>query len=335
MEQLIHANANAGVIVPGMNPGPCQETWNEGVRHYVNGWWRTPDGWKFVTRFFPVFVKKNPDTRKSFNCHVITEGGQHVLATLPGRDALDAYLKSIPIENDLPLEDGVYTWIFYHRGASPVQFAATRSWSALEMGTIHLAIAARVGARAVHGAGELKKEGDTYTYNLLSGTFTAEWKKKMKGVCTGDMLETYIDDEFKNRFSSATLTKTDTTLIGTVVTQEEIDIYTNAGWTFRFFPTEKECISAMNAKGGRRRTRRGGNLSDPQRILRNKQIKEVQHARERKILQLVGTVTQPRNRTRPGWHRPSEAKQEHLSDLLHENDRLTAMGKGRRITRRR
>ena len=352
MEQLKEENAANGVFVPGSHAGPCQTMWSAGLKHYVDGWWRTPDGWKFVTRFFPVFVKKNPDTKKSFNCDVKNEGGQYVMATLPARDKLQAYLKSLQIWKDLPsMPDGLYTWIFYTRAASPVQFAATKTWSALEMGTTHLAIAARVEASAVHGAGELRKSGDTYTYNLLSGTFTGDWKKKVgvKGTCTADVLEKYIDDEFKARFSTLNLTKTDKTLItgDLPVTQQEIDTYTKAGWKFSFFPTQKECIDAMGATGGRR-TRRGGSgkkpraktqrrtdgLSAPQRILRAKQIERIQQAREEDILKHATAITSPRNRDRPGWEHPSEAKQERLSELLNTNDRLLAMGKGRRTRRR-
>jgi hypothetical protein len=338
MAQLLDENAEKGIVVPGMEKGVCQDVWNTGVRHYVDGWWRTPDGWKFVTRFFPVFVKKNPDTKKSFNCDVKNEGGQYVLATLPGREKLAAYLKSIPIWKDLnSLPDGLYTWIFYHRAASPVQFAATTTWSALEMGTTHLAIAARVGASAVHGAGELRKSGDTYTYNLLSGTFTGEWKKKMKGTCTADALETYIDTEFKLRFADADITRTDRTLIdpNLPVTEDEIATYTKAGWTFQFFQTQKDCLDIMNKKGGRRTTRRGGALSEAQKMLRRKQIEGVQAAREAEIRDLVRSVTRSGRENRPHWRGPSEQKQEHLSELLHRNDRLLAMGKGRRSTRRK
>jgi hypothetical protein len=338
MEQLLAENAEKGIVVPGMEKGLCQDVWNTGVRHYVDGWWRTPDGWKFVTRFFPVFVKKNPDTRQSFNCDVKTEGGQYVLATLPGREKLAAYLKSIPIWKDLKsLPDGLYTWIFYHRAASPVQFAATTTWSALEMGTTHLAIAARVGASAVHGAGELRKSGNTYTYNLLSGTFTGEWKKKMKGTCTPDALETYIDSEFKLRFADADITRTDRTLIdpNLPVTEDEIATYTKAGWTFQFFATQKDCLDVMNKKGGRRTTRRGGALSEAQKMLRRKQIEAIQAAREAEIRDLVRSVTRSGRENRPHWRGPSEQKQERLSELLHQNDRLLAMGKGRRSTRRK
>jgi len=335
MAQLLDENAATGVKVQGLTKDPCQEIWATGVRHYVDGWWRTPDGWKFVTRFFPVFVKKNPNTKKSFNCDVKNEGGQYVLATLPGRDKLATYLKSIPIYKDLSeLEDGVYTWIFYTRAASPVQFAATKTWSALEMGTTHLAIASRVGASKVHGAGELRKSGATYTYNLLSGTFTAEWMKKMKGVCTGDKLEAYIDNEFKTRFAKFDLTKTGTTLItqDLPVTEEDVETYTKAGWTFQFFQTQKECLDVMKTKGGRRRTRRAGvreTMSEPQQMIRRKQIRGVQTARRSKINDVVRLITRSGRDGRPHWMGPSQAKQERLSELMYQDDRLSSKGKGR------
>ena len=75
-------------------------------------------------------------------------------------------------------------------------------------------------------------------------------------------------------------------------------------------------------------------MSEPQRILLAKQIAKVQEEREAAILKLAVAITGPKNRERPGWEGPSEAKQEHLAKLLHENDRLLAMGKGRRTTRR-
>ena len=341
MAQLLDANAAAGIVVPGMEKGACQDIWNAGLKHYVDGWWRRPGGWKFVTRFFPVFVKKIPNSKQSFNCNVKTEMDKWVLVTLPERDTMAAYLKSIPIWKDLEsLPDGLYTWIFYHRAASPVQFAATTTWSALEMGTTHLAIASRVGASAVHGAGELRKSGDTYTYNLLSGTFTGEWKKKMKGECTPDALESYIDTEFRLQFPDAELSRTDATLItqDLPITQAEIDTYTRAGWTFEKFDTKEECLVEMNKKGGRRTTRRGGAnkaKSEAQEILRRKQIEAVQRARDVELHDVVRSITRSGRENRPHWARPSEQKQERLSELLHRNDRLLAMGKGRRSTRRK
>jgi hypothetical protein len=341
MEQLLGENALKGVVVPGMAGGPCKPVWEKGLRHYVDGWWRSPDGWKFVSQFFPVTVKSNPDTKKSFNCDVKNEKGQYVMATLPERGKLEAYLNSIPIWKDLAsLPDGVYTWIFYSRAASPVQFAATRAWSALEMGTIHLAIATRVDATTVHGAGEVKKSGSSYTYNLLSGTFTAKWKKTMKGPCTSEGLESYIDNEFKTRFAGANLTKTGTTLIkqDLPITEEEIATYTKAGWIFKFFDTQKECVDTM--KGGRRTTRRSGarkeSMSEAQQILRRKQIQGVQAARTAKIGEVVRSITRSGRDGRPHWMGPSQAKQEHLSELMYQDDRMLSKGKGRlRRTRRR
>ena len=96
----------------------------------------------------------------------------------------------------------------------------------------------------------------------------------------------------------------------------------------------------MNAKGGRRRTRRAGarkaTMSEAQQMLRHKQIQGVQAARTSEIDHVVRLITQPRRDGRPHWVGPSEAKQERLSELLYRDDRLRSKGKGRlRTTRRR
>ena len=342
MAQLKDENAKAGRFVPGMRSGPCQEAWEKGLRHFVDGWWRTQEGWKYVTRFFPVFVKKNPDSKKSFNCDVKNDGGLYVLATLPAREKLQAYLKSIPIWKDLKsLPDGLYTWIFYTRAASPVQFAATKTWSALEMGTTHLAIASRVEASAVHGAGELRKSGDTYTYNLLSGTFTGDWKKRIggKGVCTADGLESYIDEEFKTRFKDFDLTKTGSTLIkqDLPITEEDVAMYTKAGWSFQFFPTQKECLDVMGAKGGRRRTRRGGELDmvEPKALLRAKMIQGVQKKRADDLGVKHGEIdAKYGNSYDPKVQQARYEARKEVFKLSKEHQRLLAKGKGRRTRRR-
>jgi hypothetical protein len=80
--------------------------------------------------------------------------------------------------------------------------------------------------------------------------------------------------------------------------------------------------------------RRSDGLSDAQRVLRLKQIERIQQAREDEIDNVARTIMAPRNRDRPAWVHPSEAKQDRLSELLDRNDRLLAMGKGRRTRRR-
>lgn len=84
----------------------------------------------------------------------------------------------------------------------------------------------------------------------------------------------------------------------------------------------------------RHKTRRGGVLSDPQKIIRDKQIRGVQTARRTEINDYVRAITKPRRDGRPHWVGPSDEKQERLSELLHKDDKLLAKGKGRSRTRR-
>lgn len=304
----------------------CQETWKQGKKHDLEGWRPSGQNWKFVRPFLPVVIKRNPVDKKSFNCSA-NEEGKFVLVTLPENDQRKVYLNSIPIWNNLKsLPDGLYTWIFYKQTANlPMTFAATKTWSKLEMATQHLAIASKVRATTVHGAGELRKSGDTYTYNLLSGKFMQEWKAELEGACTPEKLELYVDSKFKEQFRDHKLIKVNETLIdpNSPITAEEIAHYTNAGWTFKIFATKEECIAAMKTKAGRRRTRRGGN---PKEILRGKQIRKIQTARRERIDALIEKIAY--NPGRRHWEGPSQAKLEHLSELVVEHNRLLAMGKG-------
>jgi len=92
--------------------------------------------------------------------------------------------------------------------------------------------------------------------------------------------------------------------------------------------------------GLRRKTRRGGTMSEglrAQAILRAKQTEHVQDAREAKIQELAAAIRMRnnKNRMRPGWKRPSAVTLAEITRLLDENDRLLAKGRGRRVTRRR
>ena len=124
----------------------------------------------FSDRFSPVFPK------------VIAMKGATYTITIPDKRKFIRNLEVIAEPAAVP--DGVYTWILYKPNTysnEQTQFAATKVWSALELGTAHLALAARVKAKTIHGAGELKRTGDTIEYNLLSGTFVLTWLNERKG----------------------------------------------------------------------------------------------------------------------------------------------------------
>jgi len=64
-------------------------------------------------------------------------------------------------------EDGIYTWIIKDDG----KMYLSKTLGNQEIGSLHVNLDMYSGEANVVAAGELKKEGDTVTYNLRSGTY--------------------------------------------------------------------------------------------------------------------------------------------------------------------
>jgi hypothetical protein len=243
--------------------GVCKIVWQAGVPYTAPGERRDQNRDVFVTAGInPIFVKR------AFNCEVEDEDGRAIYVEVQSGNA---HIKELPTLSTLPTEDGVYTWIFFKKAPFPMAFAATRVvGGVLEMGTAHLALAAHCaeeGDITVHGAGELKKEGTTYFYNALSGTFTAAWTRSKRGekaprMCQkGDLLNyipTVIEAYIRANAPGATVTAAATTLVtDKVVTKDEIAEYTAKGWVIRTYASKDECRKAnIPEEGGRRRKTR-------------------------------------------------------------------------------
>jgi hypothetical protein len=172
------------------------------------------------------------------------------------------FLNSFPSynENELIDEDGLYTWIMYSTESDQsIQFAAVAIKNAFEVGTLHKALALKMSAARIHGAGELRKDGSRIIYNLLSGTYTKFWlnsreKPKRKLICTADELEEKIKSEFEKRFpNSLTLKIINKTMItdDIPIKTEDLEFYKSEGLIVDLFDTEEECKNSF--KGGKRR----------------------------------------------------------------------------------
>lgn len=147
---------------------PCEEIWAKGVPLKV-----TSDG-------FPILMKP------SMNCEYTVEGTEDIAYVGFPQDiprpelveTLRGFLRTVPrltAEEFQEAPDGVYTWILASTTGSEPAFYASRTTAMLELGTVHYSIATAVGAVAVHGAGEVWKHADRYTFNFLSGTFMEKW----------------------------------------------------------------------------------------------------------------------------------------------------------------
>jgi hypothetical protein len=161
------------------------------------------------------------------------------------------FIRNLEVVTDpATIPEGVYTWILYKPGTysdEQTQFAATKAWSALELGTAHLALAAHVRAATIHGAGELKSTGGKIEYNLLSGTFVQTWlsSRKEKPLCGYKDLQTYIDGKFREKFPTASLHPSTFITPASMppFNDAELAHYRRKGFEF-------------TRKGGRRKTRR-------------------------------------------------------------------------------
>jgi hypothetical protein len=195
---------------------------------------------------FRIFMKP------PVNCTVAFNGSIAYIALPAEREWLDVYLESIKrltAEELLEARDGVYTWMMYRtRGDATLKFAATRVQSVFELGTIHQAIAHSVGAVSVHGAGEMKKEGETLIYNFQSGSYVATWIKPKDRTCTLAEMEEFLVPKLMDLFPPRTLRRqrVDSTFITMEPTMEELQLYADAGFLVCIHPVGRteECKAA-------------------------------------------------------------------------------------------
>lgn len=218
----------------------CAATYDNGLAFQGKEW-------------IPVQIKSNT------NCAVKTADGQYVFVGLPYDDqAKKNYLESVPLFDTASLPDGMATWVLYRtEGDDTIKFAATKVWSALEIGSLHLSITYKIKPITIHGAGELVKTGDKILFNLFSGTYMEYWVRlrAKKRQCTGDELQDFIAEKFKAFFPGKQLARLDRTFIKveSAVTQAELDMYKAAGFKVELFKDAESCIERMRQESKRPR----------------------------------------------------------------------------------
>lgn len=234
----------------------CEAAWTKGMPLKV-----TDDG-------FPIVMKP------SMNCIFRIKGTQEIAYVgLPGSNRTDAtpeekagfrqqvrdFLATIPRLSSDQLgsaPEGVYTWLLYSKDGSAPQFAASKTETMLELGTVHYSIALSVGATAVHGAGELWKHGNEYTVNFLSGTFMDKWRDTLPAECSLETMQRFLQeklkrDVFPSLFRGKTLSFTRTGFVVNrfftdALTTDKLEAYVRAGFVVCRHPKENagECKAA-------------------------------------------------------------------------------------------
>lgn len=190
----------------------CAKRWNMGFPYEADD------------EEYPMVMKQ------AANC-AIAIGDKIAFVGLPKEKPwLQMYLNSIERLRADQLGDGIYTWILY-RKTDKLEFAASRVLSVYEVGTLHRAIAKSVGAKTIHGAGELRKHGKTIEYNFQSGTYMANWISSKDKTCTTSEMEDYVEPRFKEFFPGHQLVLRPATFINrreSPATMEELQLYADA-----------------------------------------------------------------------------------------------------------
>jgi Tol biopolymer transport system component len=192
----------------------CAKTWEDGNSY-------DPDD------VYPIVMKP------SSNCSVPI-GDKIAYIQLPEDEKwLNLYLQSV--ERLRPVQilerNGVFTWLLYRKDGNNLQFAATPVRSMYELGTIHRTIAKAVGAKTIHGAGEMKKTGKKIVFNFLSGSYMMNWIRTKDKSCTLPEMEDYVEPKLRAFFPGIEMVKTDKTFINntdTPATMEELQLYADA-----------------------------------------------------------------------------------------------------------
>lgn len=195
--------------------------------------------------------------RFAHNCHITVDGKLFILQTANMRK--EEFLEQIPILTERPTEPGVYTYIVYSNSEINKGFAACKTNSVLELGTVHKAIAYRVKAERIHAAGEIlvsSSDVPELLFNFMSGTYMGptfeEGARKRRSRCPVDELEDLLIVKLKQILGSDakwSSMKTFVTSKFVPVTREELAFYESFGAVLTLYDSADECFKA---KGGRR-----------------------------------------------------------------------------------
>ena len=201
----------------------CEDVWKDG---------RRVEAWENLDSYY----------KKEANCTVKSARGYvHLSGT---EEQLKKYVFSLPVYNASNLPEGVCTWAMYSTGAE-IKFAATSIQNAFEMGSSHKLLMLRLGATRIHGAGELRKNGNTVDFNTQSGTYTREWvRSRVRArVCNGEELEDIISEKARGFLSAYRIRPDIRTFITKElpITDDEIARYRAAGFVVQEFADQSQC----------------------------------------------------------------------------------------------
>lgn len=156
-------------------------------------------------------------------------------------------------EEILTANDGVYNWIIYsEKDSDDIKFAATQIESPFEIGTTHQSLAynKKVNASLIYGAGELRKEDNKITFNVLSGTYTYNIQAStfdFDRIVTRQIINKFID-----LFPESTYEETRTSYVHSLktISNKLLELYKKNGFIFRLFEEYNDWAKFHNEFNG-------------------------------------------------------------------------------------
>ena len=179
--------------------------------------------------------------------------GQVFLINTSGMRKLD-FLDELPILASRPLMNGYYTWLVYSNTDTPQQFIACKTFSILEIGTLHRTMAFRVNADKIHAAGEIFVQDGQLYYNFYSGTYMLPVFTRAKRTrdCPIDELEDFLMQKMKEILGDDIIwrSKSFMNVTSLPVTNEELQLYRNYGAVVSLFNRPDNCVTERDRPRG-------------------------------------------------------------------------------------
>jgi len=161
------------------------------------------------------------------------------------------FLENFTIFNNTELltaENGIYNWLMYSNDDSiDIKFAAIQIISPFELGTTHQSMVyhKKINASIIYGAGELNKEDNQITFNLLSGTYAKkltefDFDKSVKNDIMDKFIELFPDSIYHNtRDSYVHKVKT--------ISNKLLESYKNIGYIVKTFELSNDFVKFHNS----------------------------------------------------------------------------------------
>jgi hypothetical protein len=145
--------------------------------------------------------------------------------------------------------DGIYTYIF----DQDKMLHTARVENQFEINSLHNTLVYKGHVKRVRGGGELKKEGNKITFNLLSGSFMKDWMQDVLDGTCDDKVQESVKQLFRiSGYEDCTYTTE--TLINkknVPLTKAQLDGYVKAGVTVKLYSSRKHCMTEPDVIRGR------------------------------------------------------------------------------------